>query len=501
MAADHLSILTFPVGLVVGEHEFEMDLGPSRAPAELRLDGSKVCDVGGNTSSCMVDLGGDPQVHLLELVRYDSDGNPVAGAQRWINRPGQEAELSIQLEKRDSTGICRGSVIWLHPRKFDPAVLRILHNGRGLRIGEDGHSFAFPCPDPGAPDLMTASAIFTDGRRAEDVAVAGGFGSSNTATMTAVSLIADDAGNHPCQGVGAATGQRFQMVASAGFEVVFVLDPDAGYRGILGTAGTRYSAGGAWRRADASLFEAEQIWFVRPDSQLQRISAFSGDADKGMRSSNSKLDWLIHLFEVATMEFTGTRRLADAVAASGLVAASGPQRRAIVLILGNRADRDDSLFTPAQAQAYLEEIGVPLHVLRIGKVRDDGWPEGERVLTMRNLAISLEAVRARIDQQCVAWLPRRSRVRRNRRQTARGASPSQGDSRARAGEGVCSAAAPLPVASKTIGWAFDSRTGCTRRRDARATKGRRNRHSSAGLFRREISPLAHSSLGRNDKGR
>jgi hypothetical protein len=85
------------------------------------------------------------------------------------------------------------------------------------------------------------------------------------------------------------------------------------------------------------------------------------------------------------------------------VAAAGPRRRAIVLILGDHADRDTSVFNPTQARAYLEEIGVPLHVLRIGRIHDDGWPEGVRALTMRDFATSLEALRLRVDQQCVAW--------------------------------------------------------------------------------------------------
>ncbi len=40
-----LAILTFPIGLVVGEHEFEVDLGASRAPAVLMLDGQRACSI------------------------------------------------------------------------------------------------------------------------------------------------------------------------------------------------------------------------------------------------------------------------------------------------------------------------------------------------------------------------------------------------------------------------------------------------------------------------
>ena len=43
-------------------------------------------------------------------------------------------------------------------------------------------------------------------------------------------------------------------------------------------------------------------------------------------------------------------------------------KSSIVLILGNRAERDDSLFSAQQAQVYLAEIAVPLLVIRTGKV-------------------------------------------------------------------------------------------------------------------------------------
>jgi hypothetical protein len=145
------------------------------------------------------------------------------------------------------------------------------------------------------------------------------------------------------------------------------------------------------------------MWIVMPDSILSRMEAYGSDSEKGYRSTSGKLEWLTHLFSAANVPFEGDLHLADAVAASGLVAAAGPRRRAIVLILGTHADRDASQFTPAQARAYLEQIGVPLQVLRIGKARDDGWPQGDRILTMRDFAEALERLKARIDRQCVAW--------------------------------------------------------------------------------------------------
>lgn len=402
-ATNDLEILTFPIGLVVGEHEFEVDLGPSRAPAELLFDGHQVCSLGGEVASCSIDLGENPEVHLLEAIRRDDTGSVTAHDQRWINRPGQEAEISFEFSEREPTGVCRGRVLWLHPEKRMPALLLIQHDGRSLRIGDDGRSFAYPCVDPDTPSLLTASAIFADGRRAEAVSLTGGYGGHEGVAMTVAPLVDGKTETTGCAGFESLLGTSAQSFEETGFEVVFVLDPSAGYRGLLSSAGRRYNVNSSWRRADASLWDAELLWIVMPDTILSRMNAYGSNSEKGYRSTSGKLEWLTNLFSVANAPFKGDVRLADAVAASGLVAASGPRRRAIVLFLGNRADRDKGFFTPGQAQTYLREIGVPLQVLRIGKARDDGWPEGQSILTMRDLAEALESIKNHIDQQCVAW--------------------------------------------------------------------------------------------------
>ncbi len=307
-----------------------------------------------------MDLGPDPRVRLVELVRYDTAGAVTARDHRWLNRPGQEADLTFHLTPPEPPGVCRGSVLWLHPERMSPSLLRIQHQGRSLRIGSDGRSFAYPCPDPTVPNLLAASAIFPDGRRAEAVSLAGGYGGQERVAMTAAPLVKTDSGVTDCTFLNTIPGMTAEPVEEPGFEIVFVLDPNAGYRGILSSAGKRYDVNSSWRRADASLWDAERMWIVMPDSILSRMDAYGSDPEKGYRATSGKLEWLTHLFSAANVPFDSDLRLADAVAASGLVAAAGPRRRAIVLILGNHADRDRSTFTPAQARAYLEQIGVPL---------------------------------------------------------------------------------------------------------------------------------------------
>ncbi len=231
----------------------------------------------------------------------------------------------------------------------------------------------------------------------------GGFGGREGVTVTAVPLIGRNPGLTTCAAVTAGLGPSTTAIEDTGFEVVFVLDPFASYRGVVDTPGARGQRGNAWRRSEASLHDAEMLWFVTPDTELGRMNAFAGIMKRGFRVSSGRAKWLNNLFQVGMRPHKGDVRLADAVAASGLVAAARPRRRAIVLILGNRAERDDSLFSAEQAQAYLSEIAVPLLVIRTAKVRDDGWPTGVKAHNMQSLATTLEALKERLDRQCIVW--------------------------------------------------------------------------------------------------
>jgi len=415
-----LAILTYPVGLVTGEHAVDADLGVDGQPADLYLDGQHVCSMSAASTRCQVDFGQAPHVHLLELVRKDDAGGITAHASRWVNRPGQEAELVIQLTPRTANGVCGGKALWSHPSKRNPVLLEVTENGQPLLIREDGRSFAYPCPDVNEPHVLAASAIFPDGRRAEAVALSGSFGGVTEAGLSAVALTAEGGGEDPCTAVTAGLGDTVSVVDNAGFEVVFVLDPTAGYRTLMasgwskgmmptttsttkqfdslvqqGSKGSEAMPKNSWKRAESSLIDAEKMWFVLSNENLQRANGFS----------QGKMNWLLLMFNYGSAKIEGRPRIADAVATSGLVAAAGPRRRAVVAILGNHPEKDGSGFSAEQAQNYLAEVGVPLFILRNGKLRDDSWPEGVPVRTMEAAADALEAVKADISNQCVAWFP------------------------------------------------------------------------------------------------
>jgi hypothetical protein len=412
-AGGSMRIATYPTGLVVGELEVSVDLGPEGHPAELYLDGQRQCSMSGSATNCTVDLGTDPRVHLLELVRDDGERT-----ERWINRPGQEAEL--ELSPLPPTGSqCEARIDWRHPERQNPVEIEVTLAGAQPEIVAGGQLVRFPCPEPGQSHMLVAMAVFPDGRRVESVAVAGGFADQTSVALHAVPLVADAGLAATCETGSGVWSEAAERVEKSGFEVVIVLDPGAAYvplrtsgwdRGRLTNTSASTKAfdeavrtGGAdsepkprnsWLKSKATFFDADRLWYVAPDQGLHRVNGFGA----------GRPNWLDLLFKFGLADIPDQPRIADAVAASGLVAAGGPRRRAVVLLLGNNVHkRDGSNFSPRQAREYLAEVNVPLIVLRNGKRRDDGWPAGLPAINMEVMSKSLAAVRDLLDSQCIGW--------------------------------------------------------------------------------------------------
>jgi len=387
--ATDLQILTFPVGLITGEHRIEVDLGVMEQPADLYFDGKRICTATPSKPWCAVDFGPTPHVHLLELIRRGPDGAVAESHQRWVNRPGQEAELAIVLADTAENGVCSGHLVWLHPEKLDPTWIEVTVDGRALELVDERASFRFPCRSQEATQIIAASAIFPDGRRAEAVTSGFLYGEESRVAMTAVALSLGDTNNERKQIVSdpSILGEDAVLAERAGSQVVFVVDPKANLQAIQNSLSGGFPSR-SWQSVHLAMMDITKLYFVLPDGRLRRIEGRV---------------W--SMFRAAEIPPEGRRRIADAVAASGLVAASGPRKRAIVLILGPEELPDESLFTPAEAQAYLSEVGVPLFVLRTGKARDDGWPQGTKVVAMFDVGKALRNIAKQVLSQDVFWFP------------------------------------------------------------------------------------------------
>lgn len=390
-AASGPAILTAPPGLVNGVLEVEVDLGGSTGPAALYLDGVEACAPTAAEPKCRVDLGAGLHVHLLELV-VEGTGGGAQKVDRWLNRPGYEADLEIELASRPIGNVCGGRLNWFDVHGRHPADLEADAAGERMAVSPDTRTFGYPCPEVGSTEVVTAEIAFDDGRRAVAAALAADSGRSAGAEPQVMVLEAKSSATDPCApAIGAVAG----AVAAAepqGFEVAFVLDPTVNFAALAGLHG---GVASGWDLATTALSGADRLWYVRPDVSLERIDGFAGGRDT----------WLGQFFQVASSPAPAELRLADAVATAGLAAAAAPRRRAVVLVLGSGPLADASRFSTEQVRSYLAEIGVPLQVIRTAQGRPNGWPSGVEADSLDGFAGALEGVRDRIDAQCVGWFP------------------------------------------------------------------------------------------------
>ncbi len=392
-AAGAPAILTSPVGLVSGELQVDLDLGVSSTGATLYLDGVDVCSPTPASPTCRIDLGSELHVHLLELVVTTTDGS-VERAERWLNRPGREADLEIELASRPIGNVCGGRLAWTDVRGQQPAVLEVEAAGEHIVVLTENRTFGYPCAAIGGTEVVAAAAVFPDGRRASSVALTGDSGRPAGAAPQPVVLEPSSAGASPCAGTGSEDWQ--------GFEVAFVLDPSVDYATLasLGdpsgaASGAGDTAGSAWDRASLAFSDADRMWYVRPDSTLLRLDGFA----------ESRELWFGTFLQIGSSPMQADPRLADAVATAGLAAGAAPRRRAVVLILGDGPTADRSSFSVEDVRSYLAEVGVPLMVVRTMAEINDGWPEGVEADSLDAFADTVEGIRDRIDAQCVEWFP------------------------------------------------------------------------------------------------
>ena len=160
-----MEILSYPIGLLVGLFPIAVSLGPSQAPAHLLLDSRPVCELTARSPGCMVDLGRDPSVHLLELVRTDIAGRVTERVRRWINRPGIEPEILAAASCDEAKERCDFNLTWAHPDRLEPTRIDLSLDGRSVWHGRHQKA-SVPLAAGSRPQVLVADAVFPDGSRA-----------------------------------------------------------------------------------------------------------------------------------------------------------------------------------------------------------------------------------------------------------------------------------------------------------------------------------------------
>ena len=407
-----MEILSYPVGLLIGLFPVIVDLGPGTQNAELLLDGRPACTITARAPACTVDLGPDPVIHLMELVRKDRAGHVTEKVSRWINKPGVEAEVHVggTCEKKSRT--CDFTITWAHPAKQDPASLTIALDGMTIsRLV--ANKIRVPFPDQAIPQVVTADTVFPDGRRATDTRLLhGSYPEAAEASLQAVPVIVEKGlSDEDLAKTLKDAGWPVRAVELGEFEVVFVIEP-----GILESM----SSFGLSSQSKP-LSNAEQIRAILANDTLtafllqdaaaadqarplaQDLSLYGSRAPVRLSPRNPVGSWIRGLFQApASVPNTHRLRTSDAVAAAGYHLGGSSRRRAVVLIAG--AGRgDESTFSPEQARAYLGQTRVPLFVWRKDPGAAQEWGVGSGPLLAR-IGFNIAELRRELDRQRIVWL-------------------------------------------------------------------------------------------------
>lgn len=383
-----MQILSYPIGLLIGLFPIAVDLGESRAPAHVLLDSRPVCEATEHSPGCTVDLGPDPRVHLLELVRTDAAGRITERVARWINRPGIEPEVVASGACDEKRRECEFALTWAHPQKLDPKRLAVLLDGVERWKGT-GHHAVIPLAKGARPQIVVCDAEFPDGTRATYTRTLYAFYPEEAqASLLAVPVVPDDPARPPDALASAmrAAGWPLRTVERTDPEVTFVMSPGA----------------------------LDAVKGIVPSAALQnthvRLPSVDSDAFSNVRvlfPGDSLMTEEIRLSRLGTIRSpvpSRFSRYADAVAAAGYSLGAAPRCRGVVLVLSGFDRPNASSFSAAQARAYLSEAMVPLVVWRVGNVEAPEWPDGPRLATKGDLLEALKKLRSQIDRQRIVWI-------------------------------------------------------------------------------------------------
>lgn len=425
-----IELVTLFLGLVVGPHPVELavsgveGLGEGArevAGIELWLDGERVGEIHGPPWVGAVDFGRNLVPHELVAVALGEDDGEVDRARVWVNVPRPVVDARIVLGPLPGSA----SVVWEAVNLPPPTDWTVKLDGEELRV-DDLDGFELPAVDPETIHFLTARLDFAEGVQATAEASFGGIHSDFVSTeLTAMAVRRreepgrDDKLKGPEDLAGwflDGQGREPRVVAldrRPPSNVVLVIDPAAQeplYRLALLMGKRR-------RRAVLQrLGLDDRVIYLRPGAQ--RVAGEHQVFDAFQPLVYPLADRRMDFVQVVTLALAGRnedlsqhpRRLADAVAVAGMLAAEGRRSRAVVLVVG--AGGGDSRLLPEQARGYLRALGVPLYVWRAAMPEEakEGlpelpeWPAARLLVDPKDFIDRVIELRADLDAQRIVWL-------------------------------------------------------------------------------------------------
>ncbi len=416
-----ITYLTFFLGLVLGPQTIELAVAPEVSSVEIRLNGHPVGALSGEPWRLPVDFGTALLPQQLTVTAFDTEGAKLEVSHQWVNLPRSPAAVAVVLERGPDAVPTGARLSWESVYGDQPLAVSATFDGQPLEALPD-RRLLLPRHDLEQIHLLRVEVAFTETVSAlSELAWGGAFEDQVSSELTSIALrlvgdteLPEVAG---LQGWLVAGGRSLEVVAveKGSAEAVVVRDEDA-----LGSlsrlqrqtsdllrVGTGANENRSHLRAALPLAEDQGLRFIWPfpswqESRSNRFALFPSTLEFSSREAG--VYGLLQGVRLARKPETD-QRLAEAVVVAGLSASSRARRRAVVLVLGRRAE-DHSVLPPAEARRYLSALSVPFVVWAFDRSKEHQarWGEVVDVSTLARLGEAVEDLREVLDRQRIVWV-------------------------------------------------------------------------------------------------
>jgi hypothetical protein len=408
----HIAFLTLFLGLVSGKQDVELRADSSIASIRIMLAGQEIARVTQPPWRTEIDLGRELVPRELQAIGYDATGKEVGRASQALNVPHESAEVDIELQR--SGAFPDGAQLrWRNLEYASPKSATVTFDGAPLRVDSE-FRVRFPKTDWARPHIVDAMMRFADGLVARHEAVIDGVTFSDTARAELTpTLLTEIRTPHPssfdaCFSIDGAS-VRAAAVEKENAIAIFVRDPDA--------SETIQAIDPALRSINVHTRREVSSWIrLDGDTAQQIFWPIASRYDSGSREKSLLFRRTMEMVpaegimsllvgEAPFDRNVGAKMYADAVAVAGVSAMASGRRRAVVLVLNERADASRS--SPATVRRYLASIGVPLFVWSPTPASPDAtarWGTIDDISTVDHLRAAVARLKQTLAAQRVAWI-------------------------------------------------------------------------------------------------
>jgi hypothetical protein len=415
------------LSLITGVHPVTVSVGSEVTEVELMLDGSSIAVIRAEPWTVACDFGAELVPHELTAIARNAQGRETSRAVQWINLPRPRSEIRLVVEPGPEGQPARNARLhWESIDRHEPDEISVTFNGEPIRMTEP-RLFELPAYELNAAHLVIAKLRFGSTTARTELVLGGGVAGSSETELTAVPVSLKRLRRLPEKPEDMTgwfrkreTPLKVAAIELGPSELIIVHDISRHLRNryLSLRSNLRHLP---YRPEDLDPY-IDSTLSLADESRLRVLFPVSTDTTEatqptemfpvtpglaverlGLYTATALREPLMEKFEINTAA-EGDQKIADAVAVAGLVAATGCRSRAVVLLTSAKT-RDNSSLTPAQAEAYLRSLHVPLVVWSPSRKKYRGpWGEAQEVSTGKRLGEAASDVRSLLDRQVVIWL-------------------------------------------------------------------------------------------------